>query len=196
VQIPNAWRKVARSPARRAAFFHSFPWYVHPVTELEKALAWAEWLFALVRRELVLHPDGSDARDWRNWLFMVEQARLAHRLSGETGDLFDDHRCWQKLEPELTPLAVRDPQDPPNQESCLPCQQLSFPPPPARHIEGGSSALHLRRSGFTEVRWRSANTTPCAPGVSSWAATRAPSEGGRADRSVRRPQLNRNLATR
>jgi len=45
---------------------------------------------------------------------MVEQARLAHRLSGETQDLFDDHRCWRGRDPELKPLAVSGPRNPNN----------------------------------------------------------------------------------
>jgi len=82
------------------------------MTELDKARAWAEWFCAMVRRELTLHPNGPDARHWRNWLFMVEQARLADRLSGDTQDLFDDYRFWHKRDPELKALAVSASQDP------------------------------------------------------------------------------------
>jgi hypothetical protein len=43
---------------------------------------------------------------------MVEQARLAYRLSGETQDLFADYRYWRERDPELKSLAVSDPEDP------------------------------------------------------------------------------------
>jgi len=81
------------------------------LTELERVLAWAEWFCAVVRRELEIHPEGPDARDWRNWLFMVEQDRRAHRLSAETRDLFDDYRYWRERDPELKSLTASDPED-------------------------------------------------------------------------------------
>jgi hypothetical protein len=43
---------------------------------------------------------------------MLEQARLAHRLSGETGDLFDDYRYWWRRDPELKSLTASDPENP------------------------------------------------------------------------------------
>jgi hypothetical protein len=52
------------------------------VTELEKALACSEWFCALIRRRLTFV--SMDPTPSIDWLFMVEQSRLAHRLSGDS----------------------------------------------------------------------------------------------------------------
>jgi hypothetical protein len=81
------------------------PLVVELPTELDKALAWSEWFCAVIRRSLALHPDAPDAQHWHNWPYMVEQSRLAHRLSGDSRDLLDDYRFWRERDPELKSLA-------------------------------------------------------------------------------------------
>jgi hypothetical protein len=81
------------------------------MTEFDKALDWSAWFYALIRQRLALHPDGPDARHWRNWLFMVTQAQLAHPLASDSEDLLDDYRFWRERDPELKSLAVSDPED-------------------------------------------------------------------------------------
>src|SRR5215471_13035087 len=73
-----------------------------PQTEVEKALAWSERFCALIRRHLALHPDGTDARHWRNWLFMTEQSRRAYRRSNDTEDLLDDYPSGGSAIPNLS----------------------------------------------------------------------------------------------
>jgi len=43
---------------------------------------------------------------------MVEQPRLAHRLSGDSEDLLVDYRFWRERDPELASLAMSNPEDP------------------------------------------------------------------------------------
>jgi hypothetical protein len=58
-------------------------------------------------------PDGPDAQHWRYCRFVVEQSRLAYRLSKDSEDLLDDYCFWRERDPVKSP-AISAPRNPNN----------------------------------------------------------------------------------